>query len=163
MRHSSVRRHLPGIICSLLLTAGMVSAAFAAEVKPLPVPKTAKCSVCGMFVEKYKEWVAQVVFTDGGAAFFDGPKDMFRYYFNMGRYDRSRKQADISAVFVTEYYSTKPIDAHKVWFVAGSDVYGPMGSELVPVDSEDHAREFMKDHAGKKILRFGDVTIEDIR
>lgn len=149
--------------CGLLLSLAMASAALTAEAKPVPMPKSAKCPVCGMFVEKYKEWIAQVVFADGASAFFDGPKDMFRYYFNVSRFDRSRKQADISAIFVTEYYSTKPMDARKAWFVTGSDVFGPMGSELVPVDSEARAREFMKDHAGKKVLRFADVGIEDVR
>lgn len=163
MGHRALKSYLLSTVCGLLLSISIASTGLAAEVKPLPVPKGAKCPVCGMFVEKYKEWSAHVVFTDGASAFFDGPKDMFRYYFNVSRFDRSRKQADISAIFVTEYYSTKPLDARKAWFVTGSDVFGPMGSELVPLDSEAHAREFMKDHAGKKVLRFGDVGIEDVR
>lgn len=163
MGYQSVRRHLLSAACSLLVTLVIASAGLTAEVKPVSMPKTAKCPVCGMFVDKYREWAAQVVFADGTAAFFDGPKDMFRYYFDVSRYDRARKQTDITAVYVTEYYSTKPMDARKAWFIAGSDVYGPMGAEFIPVDSEAHAREFMKDHAGKRILRFGDVTPGDVR
>jgi copper chaperone NosL len=38
--------------------------------------------------------------------------------------------------------------------VTGSDVYGPMGKELVPFEEEAGAREFMKDHKGKEVLPF---------
>ena len=40
----------------------------------------------------------------------------------------------------------------------GSDIYGPMGRELIPFEKETDAREFMKDHKGKSMLRFTDVT-----
>lgn len=135
----------------------------AAEKKPVAVKKSDKCAVCGMFVEKYGEWIAQIIFTDGTAAFFDGPKDMFRYYINVPRYNPSRKQSDIEIMYVTEYYSARMMDAKAVFFVQGSDVYGPMGMELIPVETEARAKEFMKDHKGKKLLRFGGVTSEDIR
>ena len=156
-------RYLLSCICMALciVTAGVTAAA--AEPKPAEVRKTDKCAVCGMFVEKYREWIAQVVFADGTAIFFDGPKDMFRYYFSPSRYTPGKKQADIAAIYVTEYYSTKPIDARKALFVTGSDVLGPMGHELIPVDTEAHAKEFMKDHAGKKILKFEAVTTGDVR
>ena len=41
---------------------------------------------------------------------------------------------------------------------SSSDVFGPMGKELVPFDKEADAREFKKDHKGAAILRFKDVT-----
>jgi nitrous oxide reductase accessory protein NosL len=45
----------------------------------------------------------------------------------------------------------------------GSDVLGPMGHELVPLMSEDDAREFLEDHAGVRILRFDDVDPDLLR
>jgi nitrous oxide reductase accessory protein NosL len=45
----------------------------------------------------------------------------------------------------------------------GSDVFGPMGNELVPFNKESDAREFMKDHTGKKILRFSDITLDMVK
>ncbi|MEW6108943.1 MAG: nitrous oxide reductase accessory protein NosL [Nitrospirota bacterium] len=135
----------------------------AADIKPVDVRHDDKCRVCGMFVAKYKNWIAQIIFDDATYAAFDGPKDMFRYYFNLNKYNPSKKQSDMTAVFVTEYYSTKIMDAKKMFFVSGSDVYGPMGAELIPVESEKTAKEFMKDHHGKRILRFGDITMEDLK
>lgn len=128
--------------------------------KPAAVGKSDKCQVCGMFVAKYPSWIAQIVFKDGTTAFFDGPKDMFRYYFNLQKYNPSKKQSDITAIYVTEYYSAKLTDAKNVLFVLGSDVFGPMGNELIPVGSSDNAKEFMNDHNGRKLLKFREVTPE---
>ncbi|MBI5074233.1 MAG: nitrous oxide reductase accessory protein NosL [Nitrospirae bacterium] len=131
---------------------------FASEVKPVSTKKDDKCPVCGMFVAKYTHWLAEVVFRDGTYAVFDGPKDMFKYYLNLQKYAPAKKTADITGIFVTEYYSTKLIDARKLFFVIGSDVYGPMGDELIPLFSEADAREFMRDHKGTRILKFPEVT-----
>ena len=135
----------------------------AAQRKPVEVKKSDKCQVCGMLVAGYPNWISQIIFKDGTYALFDGPKDMFKYYFNINKYNPSKKQADVDAVYVTEYYSTKLMDAKKLLFIKGSDVDGPMGFELVPVDTLEKAKEFMKDHHGKKILEFGGVKKEDLR
>ena len=42
----------------------------------------------------------------------------------------------------------------------GSDVLGPMGHELVPLADAADAAEFVRDHRGKRVLRFGEVTRE---
>lgn len=147
-------------VAGVLLTAAL---SLAAERRPVEVSKTDKCQVCGMFVSPYREWVAQIIFSDGAYAVFDGPKDMFRYYFNLPKYNPPKKQADIQTIYVTEYYSTKLMDARKLFYVAGSDVLGPMGAEFVPLESEQKAREFMKDHSGKKILKFSEITAEALK
>ncbi|MBI5633581.1 MAG: nitrous oxide reductase accessory protein NosL [Nitrospirae bacterium] len=145
---------------TLLLFCTFVVPSFAADLKPVNVKKDDKCPVCGMFVAKYPHWLAEVIFKDGTYAVFDGPKDMFKYYLNLQKYAPSKKSADITGVYVTEYYSTKLTDAGKLFFVTGSDVYGPMGDEFIPLASEAEAREFMRDHKGTRILRFPEVTTE---
>ena len=119
-----------------------------------------RCQVCGMFVEGYPNWIAVVVFEDGSQFFFDGPKDMFKYIRNPDKY-RQRPGA-ISRILVTDYYSTRLIDARNAVFVSGRAVMGPMGHELVPVASADHAKTFVEDHAGKAVLAFDEVTTEKI-
>ncbi len=132
------------------------------EKKPVAVKKDDKCQVCGMFVAKYREWIAEIIFSDGTYAVFDGPKDMLKYYFNPGKYNPSRKQADMQSLYVTEYYTTKMMDARKMFYVVGSDVNGPMGAEFIPVETIGKAKEFMTDHKGKKILKFSEITREDV-
>jgi copper chaperone NosL len=127
-----------------------------------PSPKD-KCPVCGMFVAKYPDWVTAIRFRDGAAIFFDGAKDMFKYYFNLKKYNPSKKQADIEVLQVTDYYSLSPANGFEAYYVLGSDVYGPMGRELIPFAKEEDAREFMKDHKGQNMLRFKEVTAEKIK
>ncbi|MGE5894570.1 MAG: nitrous oxide reductase accessory protein NosL [bacterium] len=145
---------VPAVVaCILLLLAIGVSHA-----EPRKVQPGDKCQVCGMFVAKYPDWIAQVVFKDGTYAFFDGPKDMFTYCLNLQKYSPSRSESDIVSTYVTEYYSLKMIDARKASYVIGSDTYGPMGKELIPFADRQSAEEFMKDHKGKNVLVFDQVT-----
>ncbi len=116
------------------------------------------CPVCGMVVSKYPAWIATVVYKDGHAHHFDGAKDLFKYLFDVPRYAKGHLPRDIARIGVTEYYGLGRIDARQAWYVIGSDVTGPMGHELVPLASEADAREFLRDHGGKRILRFDQVT-----
>lgn len=110
-----------------------------------------------MFVAKFPDFIARIIFRDGTYAAFDGAKDMFKYHQNMPKYTK-KTRSDVVSVLVTDYYGLKEIDATKAYFVAGSDVYGPMGRELIPFLSSADAEEFMRDHKGKRIFRFGDIS-----
>ncbi|PLY14197.1 MAG: nitrous oxide reductase accessory protein NosL [Sedimenticola sp.] len=123
---------------------------------PAPGPKDT-CPVCGMFVAKYPEWIATVLYKDGHAHHFDGAKDMFKYLFDMPRWAPGHDAEDIAAIGVTEYYGLSRIDAHEAFYVIGSDILGPMGHELVPLATREDAEEFLKDHAGRRILTFDQV------
>ncbi len=151
-----MRRLSIGVV--LLTLVCLTAVVAAADLKPrVPGPKD-KCPVCGMFVAKYPDFAAQIQFRDGTVAFFDGPKDLFTYYHALPRYNPRKKPSDVAAVFVTGYYTMTPIDGLSAWYVAGSNVFGPMGRELIPFAKESEARDFKKDHSGKAILRFKDIT-----
>ena len=122
-----------------------------------------KCPVCGMYVAKYTDWVAQVALADGTYYFFDGVKDMVKFYLDTPKYAPQKKTEDIKAVFVKDYYNVKFIDGTKAFYVIGSDVMGPMGKELVPFEKEDDAKAFLKDHKGEKILLFKEITPEIVK
>lgn len=147
------------LFASLLLLI-MVIPAFAGEQAP-PKPAAAdKCMVCGMFVAKYPDWIGVIVFKDSVTRFFDGPKDLFTYYFSIKKYDPQKDRADIGAIWVKDYYTLSFIDGRKAFYVIGSDVLGPMGKELVAFKSAADAGAFLKDHTGKKVLEFKDITPE---
>jgi nitrous oxide reductase accessory protein NosL len=139
----------------------MISGLSYAEGPVKPKPKD-KCPVCGMFVSPYPQWTAEIVFKDGTYAVFDGPKDMLKYYFNVSKYNNEKTGKDISGIYVTEYYTARMMSARDVYFVKDSDVMGPMGKELVPVKGEREAGTFMRDHGGKKMLKFVEITTADI-
>ena len=145
------------IICVATLNAS------AAEKKPVNPSAKDKCPVCGMFVAKYPDFAAEIIFKDGSVAMFDGVKDMFKYYFNLAKYDKSKKIADIDSIYVTDYYDLKWIDGYKAFYVEGSDVYGPMGRELIPFEKKEGAEQFMIDHIGKSLLKFDEITSDLVK
>ncbi|PKN19132.1 MAG: nitrous oxide reductase accessory protein NosL [Deltaproteobacteria bacterium HGW-Deltaproteobacteria-6] len=150
----------------VIFCACLPAAAAGSANKQLTMPKPAvkdKCPVCGMFVAKYPDWVMAVRFRDGSHVYFDGAKDMFKYLFDLKRYAPSRKAADIQTILVRDYYHLSAIDARKALYIIGSDIYGPMGRELIPLAHEDDAREFSTDHQGKKILKFSEITAEVVK
>jgi copper chaperone NosL len=83
---------------------------------------------------------------------------MLKYHLNVKKYDSSKDKNDVTAVSVMDYYSKASIDARQAFFVIWSDVYGPMGHEPIPFEKETDAKKFLKEHKGKRILRFKDIT-----
>lgn len=141
------------VLIPLIFLAVSVSASTS-----LTPSKNEKCPVCGMFVAKYRDWLAAIRFSDGSTLYFDGMKDLFTYYFSLTHTDRSGKKRAIKEILATDYYDLSPIDARRAFFVIGSDVYGPMGKELIPFSSRNDAELFLRDHHGKKILTFEEIT-----
>ena len=161
--HPNRRTVLAGISiltagCWLGLPAKLAYASAAPIDLPAPGPRDT-CPVCGMFVAKYPEWIATVLFADGKADHFDGAKDFFKYLADLEKYAPGRSLSEITGMGVTDYYSVKRIEAKSALYVIGSDVLGPMGHELIPLASDADAADFMKDHAGKRMLGFKDVTM----
>ena len=145
---------------ALVLALWLVGVGLAAA-PPKPGPKEL-CPVCGMLVAKYPNWVATVEWKDGHVHHFDGAKDLFKFLQSLAKYAPQHKSQDIGGLFVTEFYGLEKIDARKAYYVIGSDVMGPMGHELTPLATKDDAEDFLRDHKGKRILRFEEVTPEVI-
>ena len=144
----------------VLIAWSLVSAG---EKGPITASDKDKCPICGMFVAKYPDFAAQIIFKDGSHAVFDGVKDMFKYYFNLTKYNPGKKLTDIDSIYVTDYYDLKWIDGYKAFYAEGSDVYGPMGRELIPFEKEAGAEQFMTDHIGKSLLKFDEITHDLIK
>ena len=124
------------------------------------VSSQVRCSVCDMFVAKFPGWLTQIHYDGlGQTRFFDGVKDMMVFYFNPERYEGAPSEA-IKDLYVKDYYSLNWLSAKDASYVIGSDVYGPMGHELIPFESKGAAESFLKDHHGKEVLTFGEITPE---
>lgn len=118
----------------------------------LTVTHQDKCPICGMFLYKYPRWVSMIEYKDGHKLYFDGLKDLFKYYF--------KHPQNIQLMLTKEYYTQKEIALKDAYFVIGSDVYGPMGNEFIAFKDKKSAHNFLLDHRGKKILRFDEITQE---
>lgn len=155
----SLLASLPATALLSTLPAGPARARAPSVDLPKPGPRDV-CPVCGMFVAKYPEWVATVLWSDGEAAHFDGPKDFFKYLEKLDKYAPGRTPDQIAGMGVTEYYGLALIDAKAARYVIGSDVYGPMGHELVPLATAVDATDFLRDHKGTRELGFDAVTFD---
>ena len=142
-----------------LISSLLPAAVLAQGVAKLPKPGSMDlCPVCGMLVSKYPSWVATIIYKDGHAHHFDGAKDMFKFWHEPAKYAAGHKREDMAVLWVTDFYNLQAIDARKAWYAIGSDVLGPMGHEFVPLASKEDAADFLKDHKGKRILTFEQVT-----
>jgi nitrous oxide reductase accessory protein NosL len=145
----------------MILCLGFVAAtasAFAEAVEE--IAEDSRCQVCGMFVAKYPNWVTQIHSADGKVTFFDGVKDMMVFYFNSDKY--GVKADAIKEIWVKDYYTMAWLDGRKAHYVIGSDVHGPMGHELIPFATKEAADSFLKDHHGKAVVAFDDITSEKV-
>ncbi|WP_083392607.1 nitrous oxide reductase accessory protein NosL [Rhodobacter xanthinilyticus] len=159
-RPASRRQVLGGLLGSAavfgLAPRGARAGAAAVDL-PAPGPRDI-CPVCGMFVAKYPDWIATILFADGHAEHFDGAKDFFKYLNDMPKYAQGRSADQITTMGVTDYYGVTRVAAGEALYAAGSDVLGPMGHELVPLADAADAAEFMADHQGRRLMRFDEVT-----
>lgn len=114
----------------------------------IEVPKDAKCPICGMFVAKYPQWVA--LYEGDKTFYFDGVKDMMKYAF--------ARKLNSDKFYVSDYYKLAKMEASKAFYVIGSNVYGPMGSELIPFATQEEAQNFSRDHNGQKVITFDEIT-----
>ena len=71
------------------------------------------CPVCGMLVSKYPNWQASIVYKDGHAHYFDGAKDMFKFWFEPAKYAAGHRREDMAALWVTDFYNLQVVDARK--------------------------------------------------
>lgn len=123
------------------------------EYPKLTATEDEKCPVCGMFLYKYPTWLSRINYKEKSLG-FDGIKDMMKYYFE--------HQEGVEEILVQAYYTRKTLEAREAFFVIGSDVYGPMGDELLAFEDEKSARRFMVDHKGRELLRFDEITQERV-
>ena len=115
----------------------------------------------GCLSPKYQPWIAQIHLAADDVAMFDGVKDMMAYYFEPEKFGGTKDPKN-SDIYVKDYYTQKWLDGRKAYYVTGSDVMGPMGHELIPFDSTAAAENFLKDHQGKELLQFDEITLERI-
>ncbi len=123
----------------------------------ITVTKKDRCPVCGMFVHPYQKWITQIQFKDGSHHSFDGVKCMCRFFLNPEKYDPTQQKQAIKLILVRDYYTLKFIRHDTAFYVIGSNVFGPMGHELIPFSSEKNSNTFLADHYGLKILNFHEI------
>lgn len=112
-------------------------------------PTGGRCALCGMRVTRGSAFASGATEANGHEVLFDSVKCMFRW---LGQH------ADARDPWSTEHLSRSERPARDLFYVMGSDIDGPMGADLVPVDTRDHAEQIRTSHHGTQILAFAEVT-----
>lgn len=102
-----------------------------------------RCATCGMKIDSASRFTTWLVLA-GKEIAFDTPQCALHGW-------RGPYEAAEEARF-REYYSQEIRSAKELAFVAGSDVAGPMGPEIVAVEPA-HAERFVKEHGGAPPIR----------
>lgn len=98
-----------------------------------------RCAHCGMHIAG--DWLTSGAHTAAGVAVrFDTPKCLFAW---LG----TPPGAGASRAWATEYYAREHRPIEELSYVIGSDLTGPMGADLIPVDGHLGDR-FVGDHGG---------------
>jgi copper chaperone NosL len=148
------------LILVCLITLCLASMSLSTGPETVASAQKTKCPACGMFVSMFLDWNSRVEFKDSTTAVFDGSKCMFKYYLNLKKYNPSKAGNDVASVWVKDYFSKVDIDGRQAFYVIWGDVYGPMGHEPIPFEKEGDAKKFLREHKGKKILRFNDINLD---
>ncbi len=122
----------------------------------MQVSEEDRCPVCAMAVSEHPRFSSAIALRGGETFYFCGTGCMIRSWLHPEVYlGRQRDQLERSVV--REYFQGKQIDGAKAIFVAGSDVIGPMGPALVPLETEADVRTFKQRHGGKTAFRLAEM------
>ena len=111
-----------------------------------------RCPVCGMFPAKRPKGAAAMVLKYGRTFYFCGNGCLLRTWHHIDTHLGVFKET-VDRMVVRDYFSGAAVDARKGWWVAGSDVTGPMGRALVVLDSKSAVDAFKSRHGGRQVFQ----------
>jgi len=121
-----------------------------------------RCPVCAMQVSKHKKFACAIQFIDGRTYYFCGTGCMIRSWMHPEIFLGAAKEK-LKRTVVQDYFTGEQVPGESVYWVAGSDVIGPMGPALVPLENEQHLTVFKKRHGAKMVFRLSEMTDEKWR
>jgi hypothetical protein len=120
-----------------------------------------RCKTCGMRIDRASPWRAEIAGPGSDVVQFDSPRCALRAYVTDITEGRKRGGGPrVRRVLrVQEYYDRTFRAGEDVRFVAGGDVTGPMGPDLVPVDP-GRVTKFVQDHGADRAYSLGEITLD---
>ena len=133
------------------LVLPLVGALSCGEAAPSALAQSDRCAHCGMRIAADSPFRTGATSASGGASSFDTPKCLFRWL-------QSSAGSGARDIWALDYYRRERRDATTLFLVLGSDVLGPMGHDLVPVEGRERADRFSSEHHGTRVLAFSEIT-----
>ena len=143
-----------------------ISCLFANEIKfDMNFTKDTSCEIRKIKLYQNPIWASKIEFKNGKNAFFCSPKSMFEFYFNEEKWKIFviESQSDFTNILITDYKTSKIVDAKKAFFVYGSSKISPAGDDLVAFESKEDASNYSQNNYGKRIFSFSEVKNSLIR
>jgi hypothetical protein len=103
-----------------------------------------------MPLDSRSAWNTQLVSANGTKAEFDSPRCALLAW--------RTGQVEAKDILVQDYYDRTWRSGRDVVFAASSDVSGPMGADLVPIDAA-RASQFAREHTSTRPLSLEQVTL----
>ncbi len=135
------------------------------KVYTLDYEKNATCLVRHFSISKDPKWAAKIVTKGGKSVYFSSPKSMFEFYHRPGKWFEVgvKSEKGFDQIVARDFITDKPIDAKSAFYVYGSSITSPAGDDLVVIGSKDAADKFAKEHNGKRVMKFDEVSDALIR
>ncbi len=119
-----------------------------------------RCPVCAMRPAKYPRFASAIQLQDMTTFYFCSPGCMLKAWLRPAIF-LGTGAGDLKLPVSQEYFSGQPVDARTVFWVSGSDVVGPMGPALVPLQKTTHVDVFRRRHGGNHIFRLEDLNADN--
>jgi len=123
----------------------------------MPISPEDRCPVCAMLPIRYPRFAAAIALQDGRTYYFCSPGCLLNAWLHPDIFLGS-PAADLARPVVREYLSGEVVAARAVFWVSGSDVVGPMGPALVPLENKAHLDAFRRRHGARKVFRLDELT-----
>jgi nitrous oxide reductase accessory protein NosL len=158
---------IPAIACLLVFAAAAATAMAGSGPQPGRLPLDAngrmqisdpdRCPVCAMQVKAHPKFVSAIQLNDGRTFYFCGTGCMIRSWLHPEIY-LGAARPEVKRCVVQDYFRGEHVDGLAVYWVAGSDVVGPMGPAMVPVLDPQQVTVFKKRHGGKAVFQLEEMT-----
>jgi nitrous oxide reductase accessory protein NosL len=114
-----------------------------------------RCVVCNMKVANYPEHDCQILLEDNSSIHFCSTQCLINYLADPGQY--VDKPAASKMTWVKVFPSGDYESAIGLYYVVGSNLFGPMGREAIPFRSKKVAEALVSKEGGE-IVRFNGLT-----
>jgi nitrous oxide reductase accessory protein NosL len=116
-----------------------------------------RCPVCGMKVIRYPKFSSAIRLGNQDTYYFCSNGCMLKAWLHPEIFLKSTRQA-LSLAVVRDYFSGRQVDAQDVFWIAGSDVIGPMGPAMVALQGSRSLTAFLKRHGGCRVFRLQELN-----
>jgi nitrous oxide reductase accessory protein NosL len=125
-----------------------------------PVAQKDQCPICGMDPAKHPKHKCQVITKDKQVYHFCSTQHLFEFLKHPRKYVKT--DATPFRIWVVDYPTGLWVGGKTAYYVIGSGIKGPMGSEIIAFDKKKAAGDFASKEGGK-VLTFAQATIDAVK